>query len=85
MKDAYGCRFGHLENGEPEETKQKKEGSTFFLRLLLSMLLFGGFLWMYMEKRAVFGYPTEQVAETIGRNTDLQAISKSVRIEKEAR
>jgi len=82
MQNAYGCHFDHLET---EETEKGDGGSTFLLRLLLSLLLFGGFLWMHTEKRAVFGCPPEQAVEAISRNTDLQALIKSVRIEQEAR
>lgn len=82
MRNAYGCRFDHLET---EEAERGDGGNTFFLRLLLSLLLFGGFLWIHTEKRAVFGCHPEQAVEAISRNTDLQALVKSVRIERETR
>lgn len=82
MRNAYGCRFDHLET---EETGKGEGGSTFLLRLLLSLLLFGGFLWIHTEKKEVFGCHPEQAVEAISRNTDLQALVKSVRIKREAR
>lgn len=85
MQDAYGCRFGHLESEEQEAAVRKGAGGTFFLRLLLSILIFGGFFWMQTEKKTIFGYCPDQVAEAVCQNTDLQAISKSVRIDTEER
>lgn len=85
MLDEYGCRIGHLDGEYAGDAEKKCAGSTFSLRLLLSILIFGGFLWMHMEKRTVFGYQPETVVEAISRNTDLQALPKSVRMEKEAR
>ena len=85
MLDEYGCRFGHLDYEDTDAEEKKGAGSTFSLRLLLSIVILGGFLWMHMEKKTLFGYQPEKVAEAVSRNTDLQALPKSVRIGKEAR
>lgn len=82
MLDEYGCSFGYLEYETPAMEERKCAGSTFFLRLFLSMAILGVFLWMHMEKKTVFGYQPDKVVEAISQNTDLQALSKSVRIGK---
>ena len=82
MQDRYGCQMGYLEPRDTGEEGKSGAGSTFFLRLFLSLLIFCGFFWMHKEKRTVFGYQPEAVAEAVSQNTDLQAFPKSVRMEK---
>lgn len=85
MRDVYGCHFDHLEPVDTKKTGKRDGRSTLLLRLLLSLLLFGSFLWMHRENKTVFGCHPEQAAEVISRNTDLQALVKSVKIEHKAR
>lgn len=82
MLDEYGCSFGHLEYESAEPEERKRTNSTFSLRLLLSLVILGVFLWTHMEKKSVLGYQPEKVVEAVSQNTDLQALSKSVRMEK---
>lgn len=71
MLDQYGCCLGCLEDGERKEEGRKGGGSTFFLRLLLSLLIFAGFLWGRLEGREIFGYSARQAAQVIGRNAEI--------------
>ncbi len=80
FQEQCGCRIGYLEqeSGKKEETLHS--GSTFTLRLLLSLILFCSFFWLHKEQKTLFGYRTEKVAEILSQNTDLQALSKSVKM-----
>lgn len=71
MLDQYGCCLGRLESGEGKAESRKGGGSTFFLRLLLSLLIFAGFLWGRLEGREIFGYSARQAAQVIGRNAEI--------------
>jgi|GEM_PF-1604650 len=68
----------------PRYTEEKGEVqrnySTFVLRLLLCIVLFGAFLWSHLGGQSILGYNTEKVVETISTDVDLQEISNSVKI-----
>ena len=54
--------------------------STFSLRLLVSIVILGGFLWMHMEDTRFFGYQSQKVVEAISQDADLQTFTNSVKI-----
>lgn len=64
----------------PEIEEVPHRYSTFVLRLLLCVFIFGVFLWSHLGGQTILGYNTENVVETISRDADLQEITNSVRI-----
>ncbi|MEE0420856.1 MAG: hypothetical protein UDG86_12505 [Lachnospiraceae bacterium] len=80
----YGCRRGYGYEAAPREMDngQAKSG-TFSLRLLVSLLILGGFLWMHMKGTPIFGYNSDKVVEALSQDVDLQELTNSVRIDPE--
>lgn len=72
----YGCRIGYQEQAE-EGAEGVSRSGTFSLRLLVSLLILGGFIWMHMEGISIFGYQSETVVEAISYDVNLQDFMKS--------
>ncbi len=67
--------------GEMGESQERQErGSTFGLRLLLCLVIWGGFFWMHMENAPIMGYQTEKVVEAVSTDVGLQELKNSVTI-----
>lgn len=77
------CSYRHPGKGwgdgdQPQERAER--GSTFGLRLLLCLVIWGGFFWMHMENAPIMGYQTEKVVEAVSTDVGLQELKNSVTI-----
>ena len=74
-------RYSDTGLGEMGESQERQErGSTFGLRLLLCLVIWGGFFWMHMENAPIMGYQTEKVVEAVSTDVGLQELKNSVTI-----
>lgn len=78
-----GCVYRHPGSSRAsteESYREEERGSTFGLRLLLCLVIWGGFFWMHMENAPIMGYQTEKVVEAVSTDVGLQELKNSVTI-----
>lgn len=78
-----GCVYSHPGSSRmitEEPQRETERGSTFGLRLLLCLVIWGGFFWMHMENAPIMGYQTEKVVEAVSTDVGLQELKNSVTI-----
>lgn len=80
-----GCTYRYTgassQNSYDRGSREKERGSTFGFRLLLCLVIWGGFFWMHMEDAPVMGYDTQKVVEAVSTDVGLQELKDSVKIE----
>lgn len=78
---AYRAGTGQVQfSGHGEGRPADSRGGTFGLRLVLCLMIWGGFFWMHMENAPILGYQTEKVAEAVSTDVGLQDLTNSVKM-----
>lgn len=77
------ARSHQMEQGSRKDTEELSgNGSSFFVRLMLSLLIFAGFLQMHLSNTTFLGVQTEKAIEAVSRDADLRKLDDSVRMKK---